>query len=157
MTSPLDAPLFSCPRCGVDLVWQAVNARHVAECSSCGWFRDEPKPETMRSLLGASLARYPALRDQVLGAMEGALLKAEEKRYQKAEAERLRARDWEQAKTHPCIIPGCVDQPAIGDGRPCLPHAREGLRRGIGPARGERRAWTRDEAAALARVFEQRS
>jgi hypothetical protein len=111
----------------------------------------------MRSLLGASLARLPALRDHVLGAMEGTLLKAEEKRYQKAEAERSRARDRERAKMRPCIIPGCVDQPAIGDGRPCLPHAREGLRRGIGPARGERRAWTRDEAAALARSLEQRS
>ena len=107
-------------------------------------------------MLGTALDRYPAVRDQVLGAIEGALLKAEEKRYQKAEVERLQARDRERAKTHPCIIPGCVDQPAIGDGRPCLPHAREGLRRGIGPARGERRAWTRDEAAALARAVSYR-
>ena len=156
MTSPLDEPLFSCPRCGVDLVWHVSHGYHRSECV-CGLTWCGSTPATARTVLGAALDRYAALRDRVLGAMEGALLKAEERRYQKAEAERLRVRDREQAKAHPCIIPGCVDQPAIGDGRPCLPHAREGLRRGIGPARGERRAWTCDEAATLARVLEQRS
>ena len=156
MTALLDAPLLACPRCGVDLVWQVSHGYHRSECA-CGWTWCGSTPATARTVLGAALDRYPALRDQVLGAMDGALLKAEEKRYQKVEAERLRARDQERAKARPCIIPGCVDQPAIGDGRPCLPHAREGLRRGIGPARGERRTWTRDEAVALARVLEQRS
>ena len=108
-------------------------------------------------MLVAVLDRYPALRDQVFAAMEWSLAKTEEKRRQNAEVERSITAARERAATRPCIIPGCVGLPALGAGLPCLPHVRAGHRLNIGPARGERRAWTRDEAVALARALEQRS
>ena len=100
MTSPLDEPMFSCPRCGVELVWQVSHGYHRSECA-CGWTWCGSTPATARTVLRDALDRYPALRDQVLNAMEGALLRAEEKRYQRAEAERLRARDQVGKDAHP--------------------------------------------------------
>ena len=152
VTTLLDAPLLACPCCGVDLVWHVSHGYHRSECA-CGWIWCGPTPATARTVLGVALDRFPALRDQVLGAMEWSLAKADEKRRQDAEVERLRVAARERAATHPCIIPGCVGLPALGAGLPCLPHVRAGHRLNIGPARGERRAWTRDEAVALARAL----
>jgi hypothetical protein len=139
--STLDQALVTCPTCNADLTWDASHGYHVATCV-CGWTWGGPAPATARCLLSAALARYPALRDHTLAAVEGALLKAEDKRYQRAEAERSRAWAREAAKTRPCLVPGCVDQPSPAPGWPCIPHAREGRRQGIGPGRGENRAWT---------------
>lgn len=153
MTSPIDEPLFSCPRCGAELVWQVSHGYHRSECA-CGWTWCGSTPATTRTMLGAVLDRYPALRDQVFGAMEWSLAKTEEKRRRNAEVERSIAADRERAATNPCIIAGCTGRPALGAGLPCLPHVRAGHRLNIGPARGERRAWTCDETVALARALE---